>query len=154
MRSVRLSLLALVAAVSAAVLNTGHADSIAAPLAHPVHVRPDVPPQVSVAIVALRKACVAWPAKTVALPKAAGTAPQPVAAQGPAPQERTLCDLADNPDQVFLQPMIVGAIGGAILFPLGFVFFCCVRGSLISLWNWRLLRRTPLPYQDWTGGRL
>ena len=133
MFSARLPMLALLGSVGCAIAVPSRADTIAAPFVPPAPVNPDVPPQVSAAIVVLREACAAWQLATTS-PRAAGQVPKAV----PALPERTLCVVADNPGQAFLRPMIVSGIAVAILFSLGLVVFGLLRRVLICVWNWRL----------------
>ena len=57
----RLPLLALVPAIAVGGAHAGHADTIAAPFAPPTLIKPDVPPQVSAAIVLVRAVLIsAW----------------------------------------------------------------------------------------------
>jgi hypothetical protein len=146
MCSARLPLLALAAAVSVAGSNRVHADTLSAPFVPPAPLTSDVPHEVSVAVVALRQACASWgPATTTAAPGVAGTAPRPLTAPSPALPERTLCEVAENPHQAFLQPMLWSGIAGAVLFFIGLLVFSLLRGMLISVWNWRL----PIGAKSW-----
>ena len=142
MFSARLPMLALLGSVGCAIVVPSRADTIAAPFVPPAPVNPDVPPQVSAAIVVLREACAAWqPATATTSPRAAGQVPKAV----PALPERTLCVVADNPGQAFLRPMIVSGIAVAILFSLGLVVFGLLRRVLNCVWNWRL----PIGAKSW-----
>jgi hypothetical protein len=136
MFSARLLMLALLGSVGCAIAVPSRADTIAAPFVPPAPVNPDVPPQVSAAIVVLREACAAWPLPPP--PPISERAAGPVSKPVPAPPERTLCEVAANPGQAFRLPMIVGGIAGACLFSLGLVVFSLLRRVLICVWNWRL----------------
>jgi hypothetical protein len=137
MSSRRLSTLALLAGVVCAVAPPCVAESLAAPYVPPAPLDPSVPPQASAAIVVLREACAAWrPITLAAGPGTPGQVPAPVALPAPS-QERTVCEFAVNPDQVFWQMVMMGGIAGAILFFIGLVVFSLLRGVLISAWNWR-----------------
>ena len=136
MRSSRWPMLALLGSVACSVAATSHADPIAAPVEPPVSVSPEVPPRVTAAVAGLREACAAW-RPVIAIPDDATPVPKPVAPSPPRP-ERTLCDMADNPEWALLQPMIFGGVAGAILLFVGLVVFSLLRGLLISAWHWRL----------------
>ena len=145
MRSTRLVALALVSALTVAASGAGRADTGAAPFGPPVPVKHDVPRQVSAAIGVLRKACATWrsPALTPS-PMVAGIVPKPTPAT-PEPLERTVCEVADNPNRIYVQTAVLGGIAGAILFFFGLLLFSAVRGTLISVWNWRL----PIGAKSW-----
>ena len=138
MRSARWPLLALLGSLGCALAATSRADTIAGPLVPPAAVNPDVPPQVSAAVALLREACAAWRRPVPATPPVAGSVPEPVAAPPPLP-ERTLCDVADNPDRAFLDALTLGGIFCAMLLLVGFLVFILLRDVLILARDWRLL---------------
>jgi hypothetical protein len=105
--------------------------------------KPDVPPQVSAAIVVLRNACAdrRQPAPLSAARGAIAPMPRPPL----LPPGRTLCEVAKNPGQAFLHPMLFSGIVGAILFFIGVLVFSLLRGVLISAWKWRM----PIGTKSW-----
>ena len=66
------------------------------------------------------------------------SAAQPVA---PAPAsirtEWSVCAVAVDPMQAYLQTMVFSGVAGAILFFVGLIVSSLLRGLLISAWNWR-----------------
>jgi hypothetical protein len=135
MSKMRAYLFASLAAVALAASSPVQADTVAAPFVPPAPVDPDVPPQVTAAIIVLREACAAWhPPATGAVSNPA----QPVApAQAQMRSEGTVCAVAVDPMRAYLQTMVFAGVAGAILFFVGLLVFSLLRGLLISAWNWR-----------------
>ncbi len=131
----RAYLFASLAAVALAISGPAQADTVAAPFMPPAPVDPDVPPQVTAAIIVLREACTAWhpvPAGAVANPA------QPVAPASAQPgSEWSVCAVAVDPMRAYLQTMVLSGVAGAILFFVGLLAFSLLRGLLIAAWNWR-----------------
>jgi hypothetical protein len=135
MSKTRAYLFASLAAVALAVSSPVKADTVAAPFMPPASVNPDVPPQVTAAIIVLREACAAW------RPAPDGSVADPVRPVAPASaqmrSEGTVCAVVVDPMRAYLQTMVLSGVAGAILFFVGLLVFSLLRGLLISAWNWR-----------------